>query len=347
MPSFLSQVKSKLANPILVNVLRRGVVESTHRGSVVVVNNQGEVVFAIGDPQRMIYPRSSLKFLQAIPLLESGAADQYALTAREIALACASHNAESIHTEAVKAWLGRLQLGVDDLECGPTLPLGEDAAHELIARGETPTRAHQNCSGKHSGMLTMARFLGVPTKGYSEYDHPAQQAWITAIGELVDMNVAEMHWERDGCGMPAVMMPIHKLAYGFARFNRPQDIGGRRGEALQRIASAVAEYPEMIAGSKRCCTAVIRETGGKVLVKTGAEGVYGGCVPHLGLGFALKADDGATRGSEVMLGALLDKLGALEPLQTDALKDYFKPQIVNSQQRVTGQLLPSTDWDDA
>lgn len=336
--------QGKIDNPALVEIWRKDKVESIHRGSAVVMDAKGQRLFTIGNADRHIYPRSSLKLFQAIPLVESGAADQFSLTDREIALACASHNAEKIHTDTVTSWLSRLGLGKDDLECGPTLPLSESAAHALIAKGETPTRVHQNCSGKHSGMLTMAKFLEVETKGYSGYQHPSQSAWMKAMGEVMEIDIFSLPWERDGCGLPAMYMPMDRLAFGFARYADMQGIDEPRARAMKRILVAVRKYPEMIAGTNRCCTAVIEKTGGKVVVKTGAEGVFGGCIPEQGIGFALKVDDGATRGSEVALGALLNKLEVLDDRMTQALAPWFEPQIVNSQGKVTGRVAASTNW---
>ena len=332
------------ANPILVNVIRKDIVESTHTGSVLVVNGQGETIFALGNTDRNIYPRSAIKFFQAISLVESGAADHFAMSDSEIALACASHNAEPFHVDAVTSWLNRLGLTIDDLECGPTLPIGETAAHELIAKGTSPTRAHQNCSGKHSGMLTLTRFLGQDIKGYSKHQHLSQQTWMQIFGELVDLDISALPWERDGCGLPAICMPMDKLAFGFAQFANLHQIEKQRAEAMQRIIHAVQKHPEMIAGSDRCCTHVIAATKGEVLVKTGAEGVYGGFIPKRGIGFVLKNDDGATRGSEVALGALLNHMGVISKEANAALKPWFRPSILNSQNWQTGYLEPAEIW---
>jgi len=335
---------SEKCNPVLVEVIRKDEVESIHRGSALVVDATGKRLFSIGDVDRHIYPRSALKFFQAIPLVESGAADQYELTEREIALSCASHNAEKIHTETVISWLQRLGLGCDDLECGPTLPLSPGAAHALIAAGESPTRVHQNCSGKHSGMLTMCKHLGAETRGYSEYRHPSQAAWMKTMGEIMQIDIFSLPWERDGCGLPALYMPMARLAFGFARYADMKGIETPRARAMARILQAIIKYPEMIAGSKRCCTAVIDKTGGKVIVKTGAEGVFGGCIPERGIGFALKVDDGATRASEVAMGALLKKLGLLDQKTAQALTPWFEPAIINSQGKVTGKVIASSAW---
>ncbi len=343
-------------NPVLVEVHRGAQVESSHRGSVVVVDTAGRVVFSAGRASRPVYPRSALKIFQAIPLLESGAARRFGLDAEEIALACASHNAEAFHVRAVLRWLHRLGLEDGDLECGPQWPLRERAAHDLIARGAPPARVHHNCSGKHAGMLAVAGFLNAGARGagargvrgYSEYDHPVQRAWMQTLSELLDLDVFALPWERDGCGLPAVCMPLEHLARAFACYADTAGVGAKfgtaRGAAVARILAALRAHPRMIAGTGRCCTDVLRETKGRVLIKTGAEGVYGGVIPHLGVGFALKIDDGASRAAEVALGALLKKLGALEAASAARLKGHFEPAVVNSQGRVTGRIAPAANW---
>ncbi len=335
-------------NPVLAEVYRNNVVESCHRGSAVVVDSKGKTVLAIGDTDRKIYPRSSLKLFQAIPLLESGAADQFKLSDKEIALACASHNAEQFHIDAVHNWLHRLGLDTDDLECGPDFPMS-DALNStskrklLTDRGE-PARVYQNCSGKHCGMLTLARHLGVQTNGYSEYQHPTQQAWMKTFSELVGIDATTLDWERDGCGLPAICVPMERVAYGWALFANPEVVGGRRGQAMSRIMSSIQAHPQMIAGTGRCCTDVIKATGGFVVVKTGAEGVYAGVLPELGLGLTLKIDDGATRGSEVALGGLLMKLGAIDSEIREQLGRHFEPIIYNTQKKATGKIMAASIW---
>ncbi len=331
-------------NPILVEVHRNNVVESVHRGSVIAVNDLGETVFSIGDVDRDIYPRSSLKLFQAIPLVESGAAEKYGLSDKELALACASHNAESEHTETVKNWLRRLDLDVDDLECGAVYPGNDSAKHQLIENKQPPGRAHHNCSGKHTGMLTLAQQLGMDTRGYSEHQHPTQQAWMQTLSELVEIDVKNLVWERDGCGLPAIYMPMERLAYGCALFANTGQVGGARGQAMKNIISAIQDHPDMIAGMGCCCSEVIKATQGRVIVKTGAEAVYIAVIPELKLGVALKIDDGSSRGSEVALGAVLKKLGAIDSSCYQQLNLHFEPPIINSQNKVTGKVCPSGVW---
>lgn len=367
-----------MPNPILVEVHRNEMVESAHRGSAVVVDTTGQVVAAVGDRTRTIYPRSALKLLQAIPLVESGAADHFALSARELTLACASHNGEAIHTDTVLTWLQRLALTGADLENGPEPPMSAPMRRALTARGQTPSRIHHNCSGKHTGMLTLARFLGGEghgeirdeVRGYSEYPHAVQQTWLQTIGELVGLDATAFPWARDGCGVPAICMPMRALAYGYARLaeacgtghahghgpapahvddhtNEPMPTGlalsVRRAEAVTRLITAITAEPLLLAGHGRCCSDVIRATDGKVIVKMGAEGVYAGFIPALGVGFALKIDDGNRRASEVALGALLNGLGVVEHADLDC---HFRPAIINSQGIQTGVVCATRSWRD-
>lgn len=331
-------------NPVLAEVIRNNIVESCHRGSAIVVDTQGKVVFSIGDIERSIYPRSALKPLQAIPVIETGAAEKFDLSAQEISLACASHNSEAMHVDTVNKWLARLGLDNQCLECGAEYPLYKKSANALIAAGEPPTKSHHNCSGKHSAMLTLAKHLLPDVTGYSQHSHVVQQVWMQTLSEMIGEDVSKMHWERDGCGLPAIYMPMKKLAHAFAMFAAPNNQPGARGLAMQKIIESIAAHPEMIAGSERCCSDVIAATQGKVIVKTGAEAAYAGVVPALGLGFALKIDDGATRGSEVALGALLQKMGALTEQNTTDLKHVFNPDIINSQGYKTGEIKASASW---
>lgn len=334
-------------NPVLVEVRRGARVESRHRGCVVAVDAGGRQVFAAGRVSESIYPRSSLKFFQAIPLIAGGAAHRFNLSAAEIALACASHSAEAFHLRAVTGWLQRLGLSADDLECGAEPPLSERAARDLIRVGEPHTRAHHNCSGKHAGMLTVAGHIGAATRGYSDYHHPCQRAWMQALSEWLGTDVFSLPWERDGCGLPAICMPLDQLARAFAGCADAGRLAATStsapGAALARIIEAVRAQPRMLAGTGRCCTDVIRATAGRVLIKAGAEGVCGGVIPGLGLGFALKIDDGAGRARDVAVGALLHRLGALDASSQARLEMHFRPKVVNSQGRVTGEIAPA-EW---
>lgn len=333
-------------NPVLVEVHRNEFVESQHRGSAVVVNKQGDVLYSVGDINREIYPRSSLKFFQAIPFVESGAADAFGLSDKEISIACASHNGEKVHVEVVAKWLSTIGLSESDLENGPTYPLSESVARDLVGRGGNPSRLHQNCSGKHTGMLSYSVHSGHQIRGYSEFDHPSQIAWMEAMGEMVDLDLRKLRWEKDGCGLPALCMPMQKLALGCAVFATGFGTSGIRGKTFDRITRSIQAEPLMLAGTNRCCSRVVSHSKGQIVVKTGAEGVFSGYLPGKDIGFALKIDDGATRASEVALGALLKKISAFTPESSEQLSHYFSPNVVNSQGFTTGRVLPSDVWNE-
>ncbi len=319
---------SRPANPQLVEVTRGDSVESRHRGAFAVVDTEGRVLLSAGDVESAVFPRSAIKPLQALPLVESGAAEAFALSDAEIALACGSHGGEPIHVRTVEAWLRRIGRGEADLTCGGHLPTDDRAARELLATGGTPRRVHDNCSGKHTGFLTVARHLGHPTAGYADFTHPVQQAILgvmEAMSGLDDLTAQPRG--TDGCGIPTIAVPLGHLALAMARFGDPADQPERRRAACARIRRAMAAEPYMVAGRGRSCTAVMRETGARALVKIGAEGVYAAALPDLGLGLAVKCDDGAGRAATAVLGRLLRRLEVLDGAASARLGEVLTPPI--------------------
>ncbi|MCP4332794.1 MAG: asparaginase [Gammaproteobacteria bacterium] len=325
-----------MSNPVLVNTLRGEVIENRHRGAIAVCDTKGRVVHFWGDVEAPVYPRSAIKALQALPLVESGAADHFQLSDAELALACSSHSAEPAHTETVHDWLGRLELDDDALECGAHAPLDVKTAEALLANRIEPGRIHNNCSGKHTGMLTTARYLGEDIRGYIKREHPAQQRWFDVMGEMADIDMRRLPWSRDGCGIPVVAMPLRAIATAFARFAVPDDLPLTRGNAIERIGSAIASNPFMVAGSGRLCTEVMQLTGRRLLVKTGAAGVYTAALPESGLGIALKIDDGTGEAAEVTLLAVLQQLKVLHPDELVSLEQRCRVPILNTCGIVTG-----------
>lgn len=324
------------ANPVLVEVTRGPVVESRHRVAVAVVDAKGKTLKAKGDIGQGVMPRSAVKPLQALLLVESGAAEAFNCPDKEVALACASHEGEPIHVESVEAWLARIGLSVADLECGPHMPYWEPSIAELYRTGRQPTAAHNNCSGKHSGFLTAARHMGVPTKGYVGYDHPVQQGLRRIMGEMMDLDLDRAPWGYDGCSIPTLAIPLDRIALGMARFADPSSQSDERRTACRRILGAVARHPVMIAGTTRFCTKVIEVTGERALIKTGAEGVYCAALPTLGLGVALKVDDGAGRAAEVAMGEILVELGILTEGERQRLNPILHPVLTNRREREVG-----------
>ncbi len=327
---------TKPANPLAVEVLRGPLVESRHRVAAAVADASG-VLNAWGDVEANVLPRSAVKPLQVLPLIESGAAEACGASEAEIALACSSHNGEPRHLAAVTAWLERLGLSPDDLECGTHAPL----------RGSPPDRltpAHNNCSGKHTAMLATAWHLGEPLAGYVAPDHPVQRRLRTLLGELAGYDLESAPSATDGCSIPTIGMPLTTLAVAFARFATGDVWQPERKTAIARVHRAMAENPFMVAGTGRFCTAVIEATAGRVLAKTGAEGVMVAAVPAAGLGLALKVDDGASRAAEVAMVALLRHQQVLVDPLPAALSDFAAPVLQNWRGLETGLIRSAAGW---
>jgi L-asparaginase II len=337
------QLSPPPANPVLVEVTRGPVVESLHRGAVAVCDAAGGVVAAWGDIDRAVFPRSAIKPIQALPLLETGAADHFALGSRQIALACASHSGQDMHVQLAGDWLARMDLSARDLECGAHAPINADAAQALVAAGQAPTPLHNNCSGKHCGFLTTARHLGEPTRGYIGFDHPVQRRVAAVLGDLTDCAMAQTPHGTDGCGIPTFALPLASIATAMARLADPSRLGTTRGDAIRRVRAAMGAHPELVAGSGRLCTQVMRAVP-DVLVKVGAEGVYIAILPKLGLGVALKIDDGTGRAAEVALLAVLRHLRVFDAKQEQALRGRGAPSLLNVAGHPVGTVRPAASW---
>jgi L-asparaginase II len=330
--------------PVAVEVTRGGVVESRHRASAAVVDAGGKIMRQWGDIGQAVFARSAIKSLQALPLIESGAAEAYDLGDGEIALACASHGAESFHTEAVAAWLARIGLTEADLECGAHLPIHQPTLESLLRGGGFPDQTHNNCSGKHLGFLTTARHLGEPTEGYIGADHPVQRRVIETLAEMSGYDLSRAAKGADGCGIPTLAIPLTGIATAMARFADPSALSPDRSAAVKRIAAAITARPEMVAGTGRFCTSLIRESHGSILAKTGAEGVYAVALPALGLGVAVKVDDGASRAAQVAVAAVLRAIGAIDEELEQTLADFLIAPIHNRADLRTGEVRPADGW---
>ena len=330
--------------PLAVEVMRGAVVESRHRASCAVADAEGRLVHGWGDVERAVYPRSAIKAIQALPLVESGAAEAFGLGDAEIALACASHGAEPFHVAVVEAWLARIGLTEADLECGAHLPSYRPAAKALLGGSGGPNQMHNNCSGKHLAMLTTARHMGEPVAGYIKADHPVQKRVAAIIGEISGVDMGRAAVAVDGCGIPTIALPLGGLAVAMARFAAPDGLEPARSTAIRRIHTAIAARPEMVAGTGRFCSAVIAESGGKLLVKTGAEGVFCAALPGRGLGIAVKVDDGAGRAAEVAMAAVLREIGAMDDALAARLADYLVAPLTNHAGLRIGEVRPAPNW---
>ncbi len=325
-------------DPLWVEVTRGDRIESRHRVSVAVVDTAGGVAFRAGDPTAAVFPRSAIKPIQALALVESGAAEAHGCSDAEIALACASHAGEAEHVNTVTAWLERIGCGKQDLECNSHLPYNWDATVELLRAGHEPSQLHNNCSGKHSGFLTLARHQNWQTKGYIDYAHPVQQRVLGLLESMYGLDLSAAPWGVDGCGIPTIAIPLANVALAMARLGVPDDQPDRRQAACAHVRRAMSAHPRLISGSGRFCTRVIQATAGRALVKTGAEGVYVASFPQLGLGAALKAEDGAGRASEAAMAYLLTRLHVLSEDDSAALADLLETPVVNRAGRTVGRI---------
>lgn len=303
-------------NPVLVEVTRGGQVESRHRGAYVVVDGDGAVVEAMGDVGRPTFPRSAVKAIQALPFVESGAADALGFGEKELSFACASHSGEPGHAEMARSMLARAGLDETAFECGTHWPMEQPVALELAANGAKPGPAHNNCSGKHSGFLCTCRHMGLNYKGYVKREHEYQRIIASTMTAVTGAAHGADNAGTDGCSIPTYAVPLEALALGFARMTTGQGLEPQRAKAAKRLLEACMAEPWYMAGTSRACTRIMEAGKGRIFAKVGAEGVYCAAIPELGLGIAIKSDDGASRAAETAVCALLARqLKADDPLR--------------------------------
>jgi L-asparaginase II len=316
-------------NPFLVEVTRGQLVESRHRGSVSVVDADGATVLSIGDVDRRVFPRSAVKALQALPLIEHGIADKYGLTDEEIALACASHSGEPEHVRVAQSMLAKAGRDVSCLECGTHWPMGEAANRALAAQGGQPNALHNNCSGKHAGFICLACGTGEDPKGYVSADHPVQRMVRESLEDVTGACHTAEKSGIDGCSIPTYAIPLPSLAFGFAKFGTGTGLSGQAKAAAERIRKAVAAHPFMVAGTGRFDTKLMEILRERAFVKVGAEGVYCATFPELGYGIALKADDGHGRPAEAMMAGLILRFLPLNDQERAAVEALAQPVFKN------------------
>ena len=317
-----------MTNPILVEVLRGSLVESRHRGAVAVADADGGAVLAIGDVTTPIFPRSAVKALQALPLVETGAADAFGFGDEELALACASHSGEPGHVAGVTRMLAKVGLDASALRCGVHWPIAQPAVIELARTGQ-PSVLHNNCSGKHAGFLCVACAKGIDHADYWRPQHPVQREVRAVLEDLTGAVLSDDRRAIDGCSVPTWAIPLQNLAFAFAKFGTGHGLAPERARAAARLRAACTQKPWHVAGTGRFCTEIMQQFGARVFVKTGAEGVYCGALPELGLGIALKCDDGAGRASQAVMAAVIARFLPLGDAERAALAPFVRPTLRN------------------
>ncbi|MBC7730931.1 MAG: asparaginase [Bacteriovorax sp.] len=334
-------------NPILVDVMRGSAIESTHCGALAVLDADGAVVASLGDIERPIFPRSAVKVLQALPLVASGAADRLGLTDDELAIACASHGGEEIHAQTAARLLAKAGLDVNALECGAHWPYHEASMRALAAQGREPTALNNNCSGKHAGFLCLACALHDDkpdlqqyVRGYVKPEHPVMREVTAALQAATSYDLANTPHGTDGCSIPTFAIPLQHLAHAFARVGTGTGLSASHADAAKRLRAAVAKAPYMVAGQGRFDTRVMERLGARVFCKVGAEGVFCAALPALGLGVAIKIDDGNNaRAAEVVMAAVIEAFVPLDDGEASFMRRFSDLGLTNWNGIEVGRLV--------
>ena len=329
------------ANPVLIEVARGDIIESAHRAAAIVLDRHEQVLASWGDIDKPFFPRSSLKLIHALPLIETGAADAFGLDEQDIVLAAASHSGDPIHTERIASWLSRLGLNYDALLCGSHIPFSEKTALQLACDGVAPNSLHNNNSGKHLGFLTTALHLAEPVSGYLHPDHPVQRRVRAAVERVTLARLSDLPQGLERCGMPMWAISLRRLAAGMIRFGTGRGLSAPAAEAASRITAAIRRYPELLTGARRLPCLLSRATAGNLIVKGGSEGSYSGFVEESGIGFALKIDDGSGRAADVLLLAILRLLGLREINENAELRRRSEPVVTTAGGKPAGRISPS------
>ena len=327
-----------MENPILVEVYRQSILESFHRGVICVVDQHGKIIFSKGNAQQVCYPRSAMKFLQVIPLLEHGGQEKYGFTLEEIAIMCGSHNAEPEHLRVVNSILQKIGLTPEDLHCGPQYPTSKKDADTLIRNNEKPHSIHNNCSGKHAGMLALSQLLGAEKHHYLSSNHPVQQLILKVCEEMYEYPSNKMTTALDGCSAPIFSIPVYNQALGYKNLIDTEKFDTKRQHACKVIIDAISTYPFMVAGSKRYCSDMMQITAPEVVGKTGAEGVFCMTFTKQKLGVCIKIDDGKMQPQYNVAQALLEASGLFSDVQLQPLHHYMQHDIKNFNKLITGEM---------
>ncbi len=332
-----------MSNPILVEVTRGEVLESFHRGVVCVVDEKDNIIYSLGDTQQICYPRSALKFLQQIPLLTSGAVEHFGFTEKEIALFCGSHNGEAEHVETVRGILAKIGLDESHLQCGAQMPTLKEDQYHLIKNDLPALKIHNNCSGKHAGFLAYCIYKGWPTDSYIAPNHPMHLEILEVIAEFHRYPKEKIQQGIDGCSAPIFAFPVYNQAVAYKNLVNPVDFPEPVQKACKMMVDAITKYPVMIAGHKRYCSDLMRLSEGKLIGKTGADGVYSIGIRGRNLGICIKVDDGKMGPQYNIAQSIIEQLGILSDASNQELRQYVRQENKNFGGLVTGETKVSTN----
>ena len=326
------------ANPILAETVRGNWVENRHRGAFVVMDASGTIIASAGDIERAIFPRSAIKSMQALPIFARHADEKFGHTTEELALACASHHGEDVHVGTAAGLLSRMGLSEANLECGAHQPTNATARDALRAAGAQPSPLHNNCSGKHSGMLSVALAMGIPTAGYVDREHAVQKQVRAAVETVIGESLTEDKCGTDGCSIPTYAAPLRAFAFGFARMATGRGLSPELGTAARRLFDAATSHPRLVAGTGHPDTLIMAAFKGRLMQKVGAEAVQCGAIRDKGWGYALKCDDGNIAASQAMLAGLLLQFADPDDEQRALLEGYSRQPIKSVRGADVGQL---------
>jgi L-asparaginase II len=327
-----------MENPILVDVNRAGLLESFHRGAVCVVDTEGKIVFSLGDPMQLCYPRSAMKFVQALPLIELGGIEKFGLTEKELAVMCGSHNGEFEHLETVRSILSKIGLDDSYLGCGAQYPTHKKDANELVRTEKKPGAIHNNCSGKHAGMLALCVLLGYDVKDYLNPKHPIQTLILDYVEEMYAYPKSKMICALDGCTAPIYSIPVYNQALCFKNLAEPKNFSENRKKACEILIAAISKFPFMVAGSKRYCTDLMEVCAPKIIGKTGAEGIFCMSFTEQKLGVCIKIDDGKMLPQYHVAQAMVEASHLFEENALASLHSYAVSELRNFNHLKTGEM---------
>lgn len=322
---------------VLVNTYRGGLVDLITTGSIAVVDSNGKLLYSAGDPYEIAYARSSAKLMQAVVPVLYGAVGEYKIDNKEISQICASHSGEDFHVDAVRSILNKSGLDEGYLQCGEHYPFKEDVANSMKEKGEKALNIHNNCSGKHAGMLATVKYLNEDLNTYYEVNHPHQKRIVDMIGTLCDYKPEDIGIGLDGCGVPVHALPLNKFAYGMARMVEPSTLEDKYKEPVTRVVNAVMNNPVYASGSDRIDFKVMDKYPNKVVIKSGANGYFGGALTDSGIGFAIKVHDGLSSMRNIVLIELLHQLGLIPKEDLAYFVDEHIIKVYNHKNEFVGE----------